>query len=332
MKLSKNISRRSFVKTATSMGIGALALPELAAAQQAAPAAGTPCNLGFDLATYTVQDQKVKTQAQPGTMASVASEHTITANYYRAESYVVGQTTKETRHLLCVDVGSLPGMGVYHPVESGSFATRNSITDIYVFSQSNNQLLFWRKLGPMDIAPYAIFIVPPALVQAAPRLTIVARCSAHGYWGVDFDLSASALVDYASSGVVGANDASKLFSGSSLMRPYLAPGANGGQGDLTVVHRPNIILMTDGRVQAFMGGPLDGSGKHGKAESHHIAGGMLFDQNSNILGKMETIVYSQAANGIVTFSGFDLGKENVKTLRVVLFDTLNGLLMSFLDV
>lgn len=325
----KSISRRTFVKAASASLL--LATPKPTQAQQSS--SSIPCHVGFDFASYTVQDQAVSTQTKPGSQASVAPEHAITIDYYSVKSYKMDSTQTETRYLLCVDVGIAPLIGAFHPVEKSDFATRNTITDIYVFNQADNQLLFWKKFGPLDMAPSAMFIIPDLVRMGSPKLTIVARCSAHGYWGADFDMAANTPKDYSAPGVVAKHDPTKLYGGSTLLRPYVAPAATGGQGDLGTLHRPNIIVRLDGKVDAFLGGPSTGTGKHPRfADNHYVMGGILFDQSGNILGKPETILYANAANHLVTFSGFNLITEKVKTLRAVMFDSLQGMVMSFWDI
>jgi len=337
MSLKKSeLSRRAFMQ-ATSLGVGSLAL--LPKSQAATPAV---CRVGFHYQTYTVQDVKVLTQASPGTMGAVAPEHAISISYFKAVAFKVGSTNgqTETRHLLCVDVGMAGAAGVYHPMEANGVDARNTITDIYVFDQADNSLLFWRKLSGNDVAPWAMFIVPEAVQMRAPKITVVARCSAHGYWGQDFDMSVTPT-PYATPGVVGSHDFSKLYGGATVMRPYTSavdPAINKEatgvtQSGLGEYHRPNIIKVSDNRVEAFLGGSLSMAGSHDRFEDkHYIAGGLLFDQNGNQLGKTEVILFSEAPQKKVVFTGFSLAAEGVKTLRVIMNDTYQGRFMGFLDI
>lgn len=317
-------SRRRLIQ-GTLAGAAYLSYNSLASAQTA-----PPCTVGFDYAAYTVNDIPVLTQAAPGAMAAVAAEHQIKTNYYKADSYTNGGTSLETRYLFCVDVGPMPTSNLYHPVDLGALNSKNTITDIYVFNRLNNQLLFWRKIGSGDLAASAMFVVSAAQHAQQLKVTVVVRCSNHGYWGLNYDLSSNPP-NYSTA--VNPLDSSKVCGGVPLTRPYIAPSATGGQGDLTVLHRPNIIKVSDSQVRVFMGGPLDGSAKHGAfAEYHYIMGAALFDQNGNLISLPQTIIYTSANTHELIFNGFNLTAMNVKVLRAVMFDTLQGRLMSFADV
>jgi hypothetical protein len=248
----------------------------------------------------------------------------VAAQYYKADSYVVGASTVETRYLLCVEA-------TLHPVESGALAAKNTLTDVYVFNQANNELLFWRKIDSGDpIAGSCMFVLTPQQHQAQLKVTIVARCSANGYYGLNYNLPA-APPDYKTA-VVAYNGA-KLCGGVPVTRPYIAPSASGGQGDMGILHRPNIIIQSDTLVRSFLGGQLNGTCKHPRfADNHYVIGGALFDQNGNMISAPQPILYSTAANHEIAFPVASLAASKIKVLRVVLFDSLQGRLMSFLDV
>jgi hypothetical protein len=270
------------------------------------------CKVGFELKTYTVQGQPIYGISNPGPFAAFSNQYVMTINHFKTSSYVVGASGIEQRNLLCVDTQS----------------SNRAISDIYVFDQADNSLLFWRKVGSADPTSSAMFVVPPALQSA--KVTIVLRSQAHGYWGTDFDLSVTP-VDYATA--VNALDTTKICGGVPIARPYTAPAATGGQGNLGILHRPNIIPLSDGAVKVFLGGALDGSGRHPRfASNHYIMGGILLDQNSNLLSAPGSVIYASAANQEITFTGFSLSALNVKTLRAVMFDSLQGRLMGFLDI
>ncbi len=318
-------SRRRLIQGSLA-GAAYLSYSSLASAQTTTQ----PCTVGFNYANYTVNDAPIATQGSPGTMAMSAPEHKINANYYKADSYVIGGNSLETRYLLCVDIGAMPGSNLYHPVEIGALNNKNTLTDIYVFNQANDELLFWRKTGSNDLAASAMFIVTAAQHAQQLKLTIVVRCSSHDYWGMNYNLT-SAPPNYSTA--VNALDPNKVCGGVPITRPYIAPSATGGQNDLGVLHRPNIIKTSDSQVRLFMGGPLAGSGKHPAfAENHYIMGGALFDQDGNLISLPQTIVYSNANTHELVFSGFSLAAMGVKTIRAVMYDTLQGRLMSFLDI
>lgn len=302
-------SRRNFFK-GTIAGAAYLTLSErIALAQNVEP----PCTVGFHYQNYTVQDQKVLTQASPGNFAMVAPEHQISIGYFFADSYANGASGVERRHLLCVDMAANP-----------------SITDIYVFSQADNSLLFWKKLSSGEATPSSMFVIPAPLRTLAPKITVVARSSIYGYWGRDFDL-ASAPANYTTA--VNPVNFNLLCAGVPLARPYVAPAATGGQGDMGVLHRPNIVRVNDSTVRVFLGGQLNGSGKHPRfATNHYVMGGALFDQNGNLLSPSETVIYGAANDQQVTFNVPGLLQSGVKTLRAVMFDSLQGRFMSFLDI
>ena len=317
----KALSRRDLLKGGTAAA-ALIALPARAAAAN--------CMVGFNAAAYTVQGYPVQTQANPGSLGSVAYEHMVQINYYKVDSYLMSGSGTETRNLLCVDVGANPNGGMFHPVEVGDFAHKNTISDIYVFNQTDSSLLFWRKLGSADTHATAMFTVPASLVASKPKITVVARCSAHGYWGADADLGVTPL-NY--SGAVPSVNTSLICGGATLWRPWVAPNANGFAGDLGVLHRPMIIPQDNQTVKVWLGGDATGAGKHPIfAENHYVMGGVLYDQDGNLIGSNHTIRYSEANDQQVVFTGLNLSGDKVKTLRAVMFDTLQGRLMSFLDL
>lgn len=309
-------SRRRLIQ-GTLAGAAYLSYSSLARAQS-----NPPCTVGFNYANYTINDYPIQ--------SALTTEHKINANYYKAESYVVGGSALETRYLLCVDIGPMPSSNLWHPVEIGTLTNKNTITDIYVFNQADNELLFWRKVGSSDLANGAMFVVSAAMHAAQPKLTIVVRCAQHGYWGLDYNLSGTPQ-NYSTA--VTPIDFNKLCGGVPLLRPYVAPSATGGQGDLGVLHRPNIIKISDSQVRIFLGGDLNGSNRHPAfADNHYIMGGALFDQDSNLIGVPQTILYSNANNQQLVFGGFSLAAAGVKCIRAVMYDSLQGRLMSFLNV
>ncbi len=273
------------------------------------------CSVGFNYSKFTINDVKV---------APAVGEHQIETSYFKADSYVVGAASLETRYLLCVDPVSL------HPAEAGPLASKKTLTDIYVFNQANNELLFWKKISSGEPFPGAMFVVSAAQHAQGLKLTLITRCSSTGHHGVDFNLT-SAPPNYSTA--VNAYDGAKLCAGVPIARPYIAPSATGGQGDLGILHRPNIIVQSDKVVRAFLGGQADGTDKHPKfGQDHYIMGGALFDQNGNMLSTPQTILYSAAGNHEVIFPVNGLMNSKVKVLRAVMFDSLQGRLMSFLDI
>lgn len=302
-------SRRALLKGSLA-GAACLSVSSIA---QEAKGASAACHVGFDFATYTVNDKAV---------AVAADEHTLILNYYIGDSYVVGNSNQESRYLLCVDH--------IHPIESGTLPAKNTITDIYVFNQANNELLFWKKMSSGEPYPASMFVVTAQQHRSQLKITVVARCSLHGYYGVNYSLPV-APPNYSTA--VAPYDGTKFCAGVPLARPYLAPSASGGQGDMGVLHRPNIIVQSDTLVRGFLGGSLNGSGKHPRfADNHYVMGGALFDQNGNLISAPQTVIYSTAGNHEVVFPVASLAATKVTLLRMVMFDTLQGRLMGFLDI
>lgn len=295
---SFNSSRRSLLK-------GSFATAAyLSLTGRNALAQSLPCNVGFNFQNYTINDVAVA-------QAPAAGENAITANHYLTSSYAQGAGAIEMRNLLTLDVGS------------------SQITDYYVFNQANNELLFWKKLGSGEVGSSAMMVL--AANQLNLKVTVVSRHASLGYFGRNLDLAAAAPVNYTTA--VGTYNAALLCGGSTLLRPYTAPAATGGQGDLGILHRVNIIRVSNSEVRIHLGGDAAGAGRHGAfATNHYVMGGLLYDQSGNQLSDPGIVVYADANNQQLVFRGLDLAGDGVRVIRAVMFDTLQGRLMSFLDL
>lgn len=181
-----------------------------------------PCHIGFDFASYSINDVAIAA-------APAAGDNKITLNHFRTTSFSVVNGAIENRNLLTIDLVS------------------SDITDFYVFNQANNELLFWKKLGSSEVGSSAMMVLNASHLSL--KLTVVARHASLGYLGQNFDLAVPAL-NYA--GAVGTYNAALLCGGSTILRPYTAPEATGGQGNLGLLHRVNIQKLNNSQVKIFL--------------------------------------------------------------------------------
>ncbi len=269
----------------------------------------------------SINGSVVLSQSNSGSMANVAAEHRITIGFYSTPIFN-GNGENVTRHLLTVDVGSNPSSSSYHPLSDGNFSELNTITDIYIFDEDACGLLYWKQLGGGDTQPSAVFTLDPADVSAQRRLKIVVRCSSHGFWSERFTLSSP----QAYSSILPAPNPTLIMAGTSLHRPYspASGSTDGGQG-LGDLHRIRFNILDNDRLTIKIG-----SG-HPHEGSHYIMGGAIFDQNGNLLAPLGQILFSQGTTEL----GFDrlkLSERGVKTIRGVIFDSLQGYIMSLIDL
>jgi hypothetical protein len=258
------------------------------------------------------------------------NQHDLNATFYVAPFYDVAAAVQKNQYILTVDVGSNPGLGQYNQISSNNTSNINIITDIYVFRNDTGALVLWKQVSASDLVPSAYFLLDPALVAAGAKLTVVCNSIQNGYFGELVDLS-QAPVAYSTA--VGTFNPTLPFGGSSLHRPYVAVNASGGQnisGANLPLHSPDFVQVSNTEVRVTLG---PSAAKHGAyADDHYIAGGMLFDQNGNLLARAAELTRASAANHLLIFSGLDLAGRSVKDLRVVAFDTFNGMLSGFKKV
>jgi hypothetical protein len=319
-----NISRRNLLRSGVS---GATAVGLLSGFKaEALDASSAACRVGFDFQTYTINGISVARIA-----STAADMHSVKVSLWRTEAFKNYDNVREERFLLSVDVGLNPDLGLFHPTQDSSSGALDTITDIYVFNQANNELLFWKKLGSGELAPATMFSISAAMKNLGLKITVVARCSMHGYSGVNFDMAA-APKDYANS-ILNNNDPNKICGGCTIRRPYVSYLATGSQGDLGVLHRPVINKISNSEVRVHLGGAADGTGRHPKfSDAHFVFGGSLWDQNGNELSNSQVVVFSNADTHQMIFKGMDLAGAGVKTLRALVYDTLQGRFMGFLDI
>lgn len=258
-------------------------------------------------------------------------EHHISAGLY-APSYFDFQTgAYKIQNLLAITVGPNPSAGIYHPTNYTDLTAIHSITDIFIINKDTCEFLLWKRFNNGDPNPFALMMLPADLVASRAQLKVVVSCSVHGFFGVDLDLGSSPM-DYNS--LVGTYDPSLAFGGSTLSYPYVPRSATGGQGDLGTLHAPQIVKVSDSEITAILGGSVSPHGRF--AENHYIGGGAIFDQNGHLLAPPIFIRYSDAGDAThgptLDFTNLNLSQRGIHRLRVVLFDTFNGMLQSFQDV
>lgn len=279
----------------------------------------------------SLNGEPVLTQANPGNLSAFASEHRIDARFWSCAMFT--GATNGTRHLLTIDVGANPASGSFHPMVAGatvgngvSLPSINTISDIYVFDATSGSLLYWRQLSGSNDQPSAMIVLNPADVTAQRSLRIVARCSLHGLWAQDIQLTNPQNYSTA----IPAYDAAAIFGGTSFRRPYSpASAATAGGQNLGDLHRTRFTIESN-RITIGIGN------NHPHEAGHYIMGGALYDQNGNLLAPMETILFSEGAGVVsVSFNGLNsqiLQAKGVRTLRGVMFDCLQGLVMSVFEV
>lgn len=276
-----------------------------------------------------INDNPVYSQANPGNLASVASEHRISVGYHRENFLNPDSGQVEAQSFLTVDVGSSSNSP--HPVGNSNFNNNNTLADIYVFEKiaDNYQLIFWKRFGASDFRASSFFLLDQATVNRSSQLKIIARCTLHGYWSEDFSLG-QAPSSYSSA--VPSHNSSSPFGGTDLFRPYIALGANGGQSGLnSTQHSPAINVVDNNTVEVYMGS--SGARHPALDNSNYIAGAYLFDQNGHQLAPQQVLNINRA-NGshVFRFTGLNLSGRGVKILRSVCQDTFNGHFMGFKQV
>ena len=324
-----NLTRRDLLKGFAAAGVGTTILkPEVLLAQEQTcsnfvdPSKMSHATPVLSLNGTMLNGEIVYTQATGP--AAVAAEHKIDVKFWRTPLYGATATVL-TRHLLTIDVGANPAAGTFHPMSSSPFTEINTLTDIYVFNKATGGLLYWKQLSAGDEEPATMIVLNEADVTAQRTLTVVTRCSLHGYWSAEITLTNP--LQYATAVPI-ANDG-LIFSGTSLRRPYSPADAatSGGQG-LGDLHRTRFNILNNNQVSVRLG---DTDTSHPHEPGHYIMGAALYDQNGNLLAPMEIIRFSQN----ITTVGFDrlnLSGRGVKTLRCVMLDCLQGLVMTVFDL
>lgn len=264
----------------------------------------------------------------PPVASGLALDHHPNANVYSVPYFDHFTNTQSTAYLLTIDVGPNPAGGELHATASSNSNTTNIVTDVYVLNGSNNnELLFAKRFGGSEHTASAMFILPEALVASQAQLFVAVCCLTHGFFVQTVDLSVAPM---SYSAAVTAFDSTKAFGGCNFLRPYVSIDATGGQGNIGNIHAPSFVSVTNDQVVVTLG---PSSSKHGRfGEGHYIAGGVLLDQNSNVLAPIAHQSYAQSANHQLVFSGFDLAARRVTSLRVIVMDTFNGYLQSFKNI
>lgn len=265
--------------------------------------------------------ETIYTQMSPGPYDSVKSDYQLAVGAYGLTHYDQDTRTSSNRKYLLALEGA-------HPMNGASFMASNMVTDIFVFEVGKCGLLFWSRLGTADKKLSSLIILDQDLVDRGANLNIVLRSTQHGCWSQTFKIPAGDAIPAYSSAVV-PWQSGIAFGGSSIERPYNPMDANGGQVGLNVaLHTPTIKVISNDEVQTCLG-PI-GAAHDKLAESHYVTGAAIFDQNGNMLDEVKSLNYSRAtAEHSLTFKNLNLSAKGVKTLRVIVFDTFNGMMMGF---
>lgn len=346
------LTRRQLINTASLAGIGTIALsfqncqnasfntPSLDDGSIVNPSSTptpspTPASCNRPASIFDAPAGAPVAAAQVATINGKAvnpanAQHDLNSVFYIVPFHDHAIGAQRNQHLLTVDVGGNPAGGMYNQLSSNNTMNVDLITDIYVFREDTGVMLLWKQLSASDLRPAAMFLLDPAWVTAGLKLRVVCNSIQSGYFYEMVDL-AQAPVAYSSA--VPAFNAAVRFGGSSLHRPYVSINASGGQnmvGATGIQHAPNFISVTNTQVQVVLGENSALRPKHPAiGDDHYMAGGMLYDQNGNILALASEITRAAAANHLLTFSGLDLAGRNVRDLRVVVYDTANGMLQGF---
>jgi desulfoferrodoxin (superoxide reductase-like protein) len=333
------MSRRQALRGLTAVGAGTLLgcsqthtierqlgpSASTAAADTQAPKTGT----GTCLSGNTINGLPLHTQSNPGGQPGAQFEHQIQTGFFRTTHFShENQSASNVTHLLAIDVGILPDDGVFHPMEQSDMGTGNRIDCIMVFAQTGaacDQLVYWRKFTAQDQSPSTMIVLDDSLLSS--NLRIVVKCAQHGFWGTDLNLALTQPLDYATQ--VPQLNGTLPFGGITTRRPYIqgAGLATGGQGDLGAIHMPEITIIDNNTVTVTQGA---NGARHPKfGENHYIAGAVIFDQNGSPLAMAQAVVFGSTDISKVTFTDLSLVQRNVKTIRAVTFDTLQGMFMGF---
>ncbi len=329
-KKKNQISRRSLIKAA---GIGSLGLmaPKMAlSAEECNP--DLVDNPTYNPGTGSINGEPILTQTSPGEFGAVALKHNISVHFHSMLAFVNNSTAEETRSFLTVEVGPNPDIGVYYTGNANVFSDIEELTDLYIFDASTGVLLYRREFGGGENTYSTMISLDPNYVAQSRNLQIVVRSSKYGLWGRSFSLGV-APENYATR--LSTYDAALNFGGSSVNLPYISRSATGGQGtaeNIGDIHRPS-INVSGANVILRLGGDANGNGRHPQInESHYIMGGAIFDQSGNLLSTPQTIRYADAVNHQIVFSNVNVANRGTKTIRAVVFDTLNGYLMGWADI
>lgn len=286
------------------------------------PACMRPLNI-YDLPARVPVTNSALTMFNGNAVTAAAGDHDTNAKFYSVPYYDHATNTQSVQHLLTIDVAN-PANGNIHPIASSNFTNLNLISDVYVYRKDTGALIYWKRFGANDQIPSAMMMLDAALVSAGVKLLVVAHCLQHGYFMQTVDLAQAPL---AYSTAVSAFVEGIAFGGSDIHRPYVSIDATGGQNDIGSAHSPHFHTVTNTQVQVTLGPK---NARHGRGgPDHYIAGGVLLDQNSNILSMFAEQTYAEALNHNLTFSNLDLSGRGVSRLRAVLFDTYNGILQGF---
>ncbi len=270
-------------------------------------------------------DGKPVQKALPG------DEHELKVKYYKAKHYSHALAAETTQPILTIEVGANPAEGLYHPLDFHDFKNVHAITDLFVIDKMNCEIVLWKRFSTSDQESFAYMILPQDLVERNAELKIVASCSTHGLFGVDYSLMDGNLSDYSS--VVGTFNQTLPFGGSTLKFPYLSVEATGGQGNIGPLHAVAIEKISNDEVHAILGGTQP-HGRYG--ENHYINGGVIFDQNGQMLTQISLIRYGEAGSSstgpTLKFTKLKLAERGVTHLRIAIFDTYNGYLQGFLKI
>ena len=300
-----------------------------------APTAGTGTGAGTGAGTTTQTcsralsifdcPTRIPASFPPTSSAGAALDHNPNAVFYKVPYFDHTTKAEKAAYLLTVDVGSNPSTEQYHMVGSNDSTNVNIVTDIYVLNESG-ATLYWKRFGGSDHKASAMFVLDPTLVAGKGKLKVAVRCLEHGYFYQNVDLNQTPL-DYSTA--VAKFDSSKAFGGCNIERPYVSVDATGGQGNISNVHSPEFGTVTNNEVKVTLG---SATSKHGAAaDNHYVAGGLLLDQNSNLLA-LTNLSYAMSKDHQLIFNGLDLAARKVSTLRVVVMDTFNGYLQGFYKV
>lgn len=207
----------------------------------------------------------------------------------------------------------------------------DTILAVLLYDRDSGNLIRAHKFNEGSLQVSVLMMIPDSFLTLTRNVSVVLHHATKGFIKRDFTMSKNLATPYST--LVAPFNSAQPFAGADPTRPYVAGAgvASGGQGDLGLIHYPNIEVLTEETVRVTLGGT---TARHPRInEDHYIAGATLYDQDGHIIALTTSVPYGDIVNySIVTFPRQALRDRGITQLRTVVHDTFNGYLMGFLNL
>lgn len=206
-----------------------------------------------------------------------------------------------------------------------------TVLAILLYDKDTGNLIRCRRLNESSSTVATMFMIPDSFLSLTRNVSVVVHHSSRGFLKRDFTMSKNLAASYST--LVAPYNPALPFAGADLQRPFVAGAgvASGGQGDLGLIHYPQIEILAEDTVRVTLGGSTSRHPRIG--EDHYIAGGAIYDQDGHELATTATVPYNDIVNfSTVTFPRAAIRDRGVTQIRATIHDTANGYLMGFLNV